>query len=154
MFASQNLTDFGGRATNLCGQGKDRLETVASLKAANPIPPLTLYWLKFCLLWKKSHKSVQGGVNKVMNRLFANILIAIAIIILIRSVVDFRNNGTVSTVNPVTTTPAEPGTTTPSPGRNTTERLDDEGAANRSTTGSSSSRSTARDADRSVPALW
>lgn len=84
-----------------------------------------------------------------MNRLVANILIAIAIIILIRSVVDFNSNGQVVT-NPTTT--AEPATT-PSPAATSTTVPLDDTAANRTTT-SRPSRPTTREADRSVPALW
>lgn len=80
-----------------------------------------------------------------MNRLVANILIAIGIIILIRSIVDFNTNGGVNTANqtPTPVSPITPATPTPVP-------LDKDTAANRPTP----SPTPRRTADRSVPALW
>lgn len=79
-----------------------------------------------------------------MNRLVANILIAIGIIILIRSIVDFNTNGGVNTANqtPTPVSPTTPATPTPVP-------LDKDTAANRPTPSP-----TPRRADGSIRGLW
>lgn len=79
-----------------------------------------------------------------MNRLVANILIAIGIIILIRSIVDFNTNGGVNTANqtPSPVSPTTPATPTPVP-------LDKDTAANRPTPSP-----TPRRADGSIRGLW
>jgi hypothetical protein len=79
-----------------------------------------------------------------MSKLVANILIAIGIIILIRSVVDFNTNGGVNTANQ-TPSPVSP-TPTPTP-----VPLDKDTAANRPVT---PSPKPTPGVDRSVPALW
>ncbi len=82
-----------------------------------------------------------------MNRLVANILIAIGIIILIRSIVDFNTTGGVNTANqtPSPVSPTTPATPTPVP-------LDKDTAANRPVTPTPSP--TPRRADGSIPGLW